>query len=51
MVEDQGERIVKMTHIPEFLGGLAVKNLVLSLLWLGFDTWPENFHIVETQLL
>ena len=33
----------------EFVGALAVKDLVLSLLWLGsllwcrFDPWPGNF--------
>ena len=27
----------------EFPGGLAVKNLALSLLWCGSDLWPENF--------
>ena len=37
--------------ILEFLGDLAVKNLVLSLLWLesllwpGFDPWLENFFM------
>ena len=35
----------------EFPGGLVVKDLMLSLLWLrslpwcGFDPWPENFHM------
>ena len=35
--------------LSEFPGGLAVKSLVLlllwlrSLLWLGFDPWPGNF--------
>ena len=27
----------------EFLGGLAVKDLALSLLWHGFDPLPGNF--------
>ena len=27
----------------EFPGGLTVKDLVLSLLWLRFDLWPGNF--------
>ena len=27
----------------EFPGGLAVEDLALSLLWLGFSPWPENF--------
>ena len=29
--------------MEEFPGGLGVKDLALSLLWLGFDPWPENF--------
>ena len=28
----------------EFPGGLAVKDPVLSLLWLRFSPWPRNFH-------
>ena len=38
--------------LREFPGGLAVKDLVLSLLWLWlllwcmFDPWPGNFPIV-----
>ena len=28
----------------EFLGGLVVKDLALSLLWLGFGLWSGNFH-------
>ena len=24
-----------------------VKDLVLSLLWLGFDPWPGNFHMPQ----
>ena len=37
----------------EFPDGLAVKDLVLlllwlkSLLWFRFDTWPQNFHISQ----
>lgn len=27
----------------EFPGGLSVKDLMLSLLSLGFDPWPGNF--------
>ena len=27
----------------EFPGSLVVKDLVLSLLWLGFDPWSRNF--------
>ena len=29
----------------EFPGGLAVRDLALSLLWQGFDPWSQNFHI------
>ena len=29
--------------MEEFLGGLVVKDLALSLLWLRFDPWPRNF--------
>ena len=32
-----------MPHV-EFPGGLVVKDMVLSLLWLGFDFWPELLH-------
>ena len=31
-----------------FLGGLSVKDPSLSLLWLGFDPWPGNFHLLWT---
>ena len=39
----------------EFVGALAVKDLVLSLLWLGsllwcrFDPWPGNFCMQRAQ--
>ena len=29
----------------EFLGGLVVKDLPWSLLWLGFSSWPGSFHM------
>jgi len=29
----------------ELLCGLAVKDLALSLLWLGLDPWPWNLHM------
>ena len=29
----------------EFPGGLAVKDLALSLLWRGFDPWPGDFCV------
>ena len=31
----------------EFPGGLVVKDLVLSPLWLGFDPCPGNFHMLQ----
>ena len=33
----------------EFPGGLVVKDLALSLLWLGFDAWPRNFHMLQVR--
>ena len=30
----------------EFPGGLAVKDLMLSLLWHGFSPWPGTFHML-----
>ena len=30
----------------EFPGGLVVNGLVLSLLWLKFNPWPGNFHML-----
>ena len=35
--------IRKKLHKP-FPGDLAVKDSVLSLLWLSLDPWPGNFH-------
>ena len=29
-----------------FSGGLVVEDSVLSLLWLGFDSWPGDFHVL-----
>ena len=34
-------------YLQEIPGGLAVKNLALSLLWHGFD--PGNFHKPQAQ--
>ena len=34
---------IKSISVREFPGGLVVKDLVLSLLWLGFDPWCRNF--------
>ena len=33
----------------EFPGGVVVRDPELSLLWLGFDTWPRNFHMLWAQ--
>lgn len=35
----------------EFSGGLAVKDLVLSLLWLWFDPWLGISHCMLWALL
>ena len=35
----------KEKKIIGFPDGLVVKDMVLSLLWLRFDPWPENFHM------
>ena len=32
--------------IQDFPGGLSVKVLALSLLWLRFNPWPENFFML-----
>ena len=43
------------TGSPESPCGPVVKDLVLSLLWLGsmlwhgFDPWPGNFHMPQAQ--
>ena len=33
----------------EFPGGLTVEDPVLSLLWLRFNPWPENFCMLQAQ--
>ena len=44
----------KKKRLKEFCGGLVVKDLVLSLLWLKsllwheFDPWPRNFLLYAT---
>jgi len=38
-------RIRTLPKIREFPGGLVAKNMVLSLLWHGFNPWPRNLHI------
>lgn len=35
--------------MSEFPGGLAVKDLAMSLLCLGFNPWLQNFHIPQGQ--
>lgn len=35
--------------LKEFSSGLAVKYLVLPLLWLRFDPWPRNFCVPWVQ--
>ena len=33
----------------EFSGGLVVKDPAWSLLWLGFNPWPGNFHMLQAR--
>ena len=33
----------------KFPGGLVVNDIVLSLLWHGFDPWPRNVHMPQGQ--
>ena len=35
--------------MKEFPSGLVVKDLALSLLWLRFNPWPGNFHVLQAQ--
>ena len=37
------------TH-TQFPGGLAIKDLVLSLQWLRFNPGPENFCMLQALL-
>ena len=37
--------LLSVTILLEFPGGPDIKCLTLSLLWLGFDPWPRNFHM------
>ena len=47
-----GETFIQ-ENLLEFHGGLVVKDLALSLLWLrlllwlGFNPWPLNFHMLR----
>ena len=47
--------VLKTRLAKEFPGGLAVKDLALTLLWLRlllwcrFDPWPGNFHMLWVQ--
>ena len=41
----RGRRKKKNFQNSECPGGLAVKDLVLPLLWLGFNPWPKNFYM------
>ena len=37
-------------HPPrEFLGGLVVKDMALSLLWHRFDPWPGNCCVAKKK--
>ena len=37
------------TVLGAFPGGVAVKDLVLSLLWQGFDPWPQGTSASQGQ--
>ena len=39
--------MLKKAALLEFPGGLAVKDLALSLLWLGLDAWLGNFPMLS----
>ena len=41
--------ILKYFGLGEFPGGLAIKDLALSLLWPGFDPGPRNFCMLQVQ--
>ena len=45
--EDLGIISDKSIPLKEFPGGLAVKDLVLSLLWCRFDLCPGNFLMLQ----
>ena len=36
-------------HLGEFPGGVAVKDVALSLLWLGFDSWPQELPHTSSE--
>lgn len=36
--------------MKEFPGGLAVKGAALSLLWVEFNPWPRNVHMLQVWL-
>ena len=37
---------IRIKCLPEFPGGLVVKDQALLLLWLSLDPWPGNFHML-----
>ena len=40
---DESQELRQLKYPWEFPGGLAVKDLALSLLWFGFNPWHGNF--------
>ena len=40
------EAVCPFQELEEFPGGLGVKGSALSLLWLSFDPWLQNFHML-----
>ena len=45
MEQEESIAIISRRPLKEFPGGLVVKDLVLSLLWLEFDPMPGKFCI------
>ena len=49
-IDKQEEVMVQREYrYEEVLGGLGVKDSVLSLLWLGLNPWPRNFCMPQVQ--
>ena len=48
-VSNDAERLIKTQNDRSSLVVQQVNNPVLSLLWLRFDPWPRNFHVLQAQ--
>ena len=44
-----GKQVNRKYPIKEFPGGLVVKDLGLSLMWLGYDPWSQNFQMQQAR--